>query len=154
MRARPSPFSGDVGRRCDTVDMDLLALVIGLIVGALVGGLAVAVLSSRRTPTAPVAEDPALVEARHQAQVAEVRAGEEAAKSLLREELAVLEVALRLELGDLRLHLGERLLDGGEGLEHTALGLLARLARLLLGAVLLAEAVSYTHLTLPTILLV
>jgi DNA recombination protein RmuC len=36
----------------------------------------------------PVADDPALVEARHQAQLAEVRAGEEAAKSLLREELA------------------------------------------------------------------
>jgi DNA recombination protein RmuC len=36
----------------------------------------------------PVADDPALVEARHQAQLAEVRVGEEAAKSLLREELA------------------------------------------------------------------
>ena len=54
-------------------------------------------------------------------------------------ELAVLQVALRLELGDLRLHLGERLLDGGERLEHAALGLLARLARLLLGAVLLDD---------------
>ena len=51
----------------------------------------------------------------------------------------MLEVALRLELGDLRLHLGERLLDGGESLEHAALGLLARLARLLLGAVLLDQ---------------
>jgi DNA recombination protein RmuC len=68
--------------------MDLLALVIGLLVGALLGGLAVAVWSWRRASSVPVADDPALVEARHQAQLAEVRAGEEAAKSLLREELA------------------------------------------------------------------
>ncbi|MFD4420764.1 DNA recombination protein RmuC [Agromyces sp. NPDC058484] len=68
--------------------MDLLALLIGLLVGALLGGLAVAVRSSRRATSVPTAEDPALVEARHQAQLAEVRAGEEAARSLLREELA------------------------------------------------------------------
>lgn len=68
--------------------MDLLALVIGLLVGALLGGLGVAVWSWRRAASVPVADDPALVEARHQAQLAEVRAGEEAAKSLLREELA------------------------------------------------------------------
>lgn len=68
--------------------MDLLALVIGLLVGALLGGLAVAVLARRRAASAPAAEDPALVEARHQAQLAEVRAAEEHARSLLREELA------------------------------------------------------------------
>lgn len=68
--------------------MDLLALVIGLLVGATLGGLAVAVWSWRRAAGMPVADDPALIEARHQAQLAEVRAGEEAAKSLLREELA------------------------------------------------------------------
>ena len=68
--------------------MDLLALVIGLLVGALLGSLAVAVWSSRRAASVPTAEDPALIEALHQAQLAEVRVGEEAAKSLLREELA------------------------------------------------------------------
>jgi DNA recombination protein RmuC len=68
--------------------MDLLALVIGLLVGALLGGLAVAVLASRRAASVPSPEDPAIIEARHQAQLAEVRAAEESAKSLLREELA------------------------------------------------------------------
>ena len=68
--------------------MDLLALVIGLVVGALLGGLTVAVWASRRSVSTPSSEDPALIEAHHQAQLAEVRAAEESAKSLLREELA------------------------------------------------------------------
>jgi len=72
--------------------MEILLLLIGLVVGALLGGLAALLLAQRRgtavDPDAPVAEDPALVEARHQAALAEVRANEEAAKSLLREELA------------------------------------------------------------------
>jgi len=63
--------------------MDLLALLVGLVIGAVVGGLVVAVWSSRRTTGAP-AEDPALVEARHQAQLAEVRAAEAAAMAELR----------------------------------------------------------------------
>ena len=72
--------------------MDILLLLIGLVVGAVLGGLAALLFAQRRgsaiDPDAPVAEDPALVEARHQAALAEVRANEEAAKSLLREELA------------------------------------------------------------------
>ncbi|HEU4755977.1 MAG TPA: DNA recombination protein RmuC, partial [Agromyces sp.] len=69
--------------------MDLLLLVIGLLVGAALGALATHLLAQRRQATeAAQHEDPALVEARHQAVVAEVRAGEEAAKALLREELA------------------------------------------------------------------
>ena len=67
------------------------------------------------------------------------RSSDSAADFELLRQLAVLQAALRLELGDLRLHLGERLLDGSERLEHAALGLLARLAGLLLGAVLLDE---------------
>lgn len=76
--------------------MDLLALLIGLLVGAILGGLAVAVVSSRRAAKVPPAEDPALVEALHQAQLAEVRAAEEAAKSVLREELAAVQATAEL----------------------------------------------------------
>ncbi|MBM7505366.1 DNA recombination protein RmuC [Agromyces aurantiacus] len=69
--------------------MELLLLVIGLLVGAALGALAAHLLASRRQAAdAAQHEDPALVEARHQAMLAEVRAGEEAAKALLREELA------------------------------------------------------------------
>jgi DNA recombination protein RmuC len=69
--------------------MDLLLLLIGLLVGAALGALATHLLAQRRqVAEAAQHEDPALVEARHQAIIAEVRAGEEAAKALLREELA------------------------------------------------------------------
>ena len=64
--------------------MDLLALLIGLVIGAIVGGLIVAVRSARRPTGDLAAEDPALIEARHQAQLAEVRAAEAAAMSELR----------------------------------------------------------------------
>jgi DNA recombination protein RmuC len=69
--------------------MDLLLLLIGLLVGAALGALATHLLAQRRqVAEAAQHEDPALVEVRHQAIIAEVRAGEEAAKALLREELA------------------------------------------------------------------
>jgi DNA recombination protein RmuC len=69
--------------------MDLLLLLIGLLVGAALGALATHLLAQRRQAAeAAQHEDPALVEVRHQAIIAEVRAGEEAAKALLREELA------------------------------------------------------------------
>ena len=88
----PPRLARDVGGRCHTCGMEILMLLIGLVVGALLGGLAALLFAQRRgsevDPDAPVADDPALVEARHQAALAEVRAGEEAAKSLLREELA------------------------------------------------------------------
>lgn len=76
----------DVGGRCDTAGMDLLALLLGLVIGAVVGGLLAAVWSWRRAAGAPVADDPALIEARHQAQLAEVRAAEAAAMSELRSQ--------------------------------------------------------------------
>ena len=47
-------------------------------------------------------------------------------------QLAVLLAALRLELRDLGLHVGEGLLHGGEGLQHLAVGGLAGLALALL----------------------
>ncbi|MFC9560495.1 DNA recombination protein RmuC [Agromyces sp. NPDC056965] len=72
--------------------MDILALLIGLLVGIALGALVAALVLQRRgaqaAAEAPVAEDPALVEARLQARLAEVRVGEEAAKAVLREELA------------------------------------------------------------------
>ncbi|PWC02961.1 DNA recombination protein RmuC [Agromyces badenianii] len=72
--------------------MDILALVTGLLVGIALGALVAALVLQRRAAQAsveaPVAEDPALVEARMQARLAEVRVGEEAAKAVLREELA------------------------------------------------------------------
>lgn len=69
--------------------MDLLLLLIGLLVGAALGALTTHLLAQRKQAAeAGGHEDPALVEARHQAMIAEVRAGEEAAKALLREELA------------------------------------------------------------------
>ncbi|MFB6611915.1 DNA recombination protein RmuC [Agromyces sp. NPDC056379] len=72
--------------------MDILALLIGLLVGIALGALVAALVLQRRAAQAaaeaPVAEDPALVEARLQARLAEVRVGEEAAKAVLREELA------------------------------------------------------------------
>ena len=72
-------------------DMEILLLVIGLVLGVALGALGAWFVAARRIAGAGdpvVVDDPALVEARHQAQLAEVRAGEEAAKSLLREELA------------------------------------------------------------------
>ena len=79
----------DVGGRCHTDGMELVLLLIGLLVGAALGALATHLLASKRQAAeAALREDPALVEARHQAMIAEVRAGDEAAKALLREELA------------------------------------------------------------------
>lgn len=78
--------------------MDLLALLLGLIVGALLGGLAVAVWAARRPVADPVGEDPALVEARHLAQLAEVRAAEESAKAELRERELEIRASLQAEL--------------------------------------------------------
>ncbi len=91
-------FAGDVGSPCDTDDMDILALLIGLVVGAVLGALAVAVVSSRRAAGAPVVDDPALVEARHQAQLAEVRAAEAAAMSELRAQEQEVRASLQAEL--------------------------------------------------------
>lgn len=67
-----------------------LALVIGIAVGAVLGALAAALLLRRRSPGATDApgEDPALLAARHEAALAEVRAAEFAARAELKEQLA------------------------------------------------------------------
>lgn len=69
----------------------LLTLVLGLIVGALLGALMTVVVLQRRTAASPRGEAAAVVEARHQVALAEVRSRESAVQSLLREELASLQ---------------------------------------------------------------
>ncbi len=69
----------------------LLGLLAGLLIGAGVGGYAVATLLRRRAeavaPSAPV-EDPAVVAARHAAELAELRAAEAAVQAEIRQDLA------------------------------------------------------------------
>lgn len=85
--------------------MDILFLVIGLVVGAVLGALGAVVLRSRAAASggdgpgeaAPV-EDPALVEARHQAQIAEIRAAEAAAQAELRAQEHEVRARLQAEL--------------------------------------------------------
>lgn len=55
--------------------MDLLALIVGLLIGLVVGGLLVTVLRGR-TPASTV--DPAVLEARHATELAEARAADQA----------------------------------------------------------------------------
>jgi len=79
----------------------IIALLLGLLVGVLLGAvIGLLIARSRRAaePAGPVAEDPALIEARHQAALAEVR-NEESAR---RAELAA-------QQGDLRADLAARL---------------------------------------------
>jgi len=66
----------------------LLPLLIGALLGALLG-IAVGLLVARRTR--PTTEDPAIVEARHQALLAEVRAEEASHRARLSSELAGLQ---------------------------------------------------------------
>ncbi|WP_022886712.1 DNA recombination protein RmuC [Glaciibacter superstes] len=66
----------------------LMLLLIGVVVGAVVGVLATVVVLQRRRAESPSAENVAVIEARHQVELAEVRARENAVQSLLREELA------------------------------------------------------------------
>jgi DNA recombination protein RmuC len=83
--------------------MDLLALLIGLLIGVVLGGLAALLLvRSRATSTGA---DPALTEARHQAEMAGVRAAEQQARASLEAELAAVEataVALEKQVGELQ----------------------------------------------------
>ncbi|PDQ34886.1 MAG: DNA recombinase [Candidatus Lumbricidophila eiseniae] len=67
--------------------MDFSSLLVGFLLGVLVGAVAVGLLLTRRF-TATRGEDPALIESRQLAQLAEVRAYEESLRSALREELA------------------------------------------------------------------
>lgn len=66
-----------------------LALIIGLVAGAALGAVAMLLLRRTATGSADAAgEDPALVTARHEATLAEVRASEAEARSELKEQLA------------------------------------------------------------------
>lgn len=68
--------------------MDALFLLIGLICGAAIGALVTAILLARRRASAPALEDPAVLQARHEAALAEVRAEEAGIRSELNAELA------------------------------------------------------------------
>jgi DNA recombination protein RmuC len=82
--------------------MDVVMLVIGLIVGAALGALA-AVFLRGRSQSLPVTEDPAVLEARHAAAIADVRAEEAALRAELAADLAsATAVALRTQIEQLR----------------------------------------------------
>ncbi|MCD1571949.1 DNA recombination protein RmuC [Agromyces mediolanus] len=81
--------------------MEILLLIIGLLVGAALGGLATWVLASRRSagsPDAAPAEDPALVAARHEAQLAALQAEHAAERSRLLADEQRAQAELRAEL--------------------------------------------------------
>lgn len=76
--------------------MDLLALLIGLVIGVVLGAVAaLLVLRSRATMTG---EDPALLEARHQAELVEVRAAEQARLAEVRAAEQARQASLAAEL--------------------------------------------------------
>jgi DNA recombination protein RmuC len=84
--------------------MDVVMLVIGLIVGAALGALA-AVFLRGRSQSLPVTEDPAVLEARHAAAIADVRAKEAALRAELAADLASASAtadALRTQIEQLR----------------------------------------------------
>jgi DNA recombination protein RmuC len=80
------------------MDMDaLLSLILGLLFGGAIGALATAMLLTRRAAAGGRggdALDPALVEARHRAELSELRAAEESARASLSAEIAAMRVAL------------------------------------------------------------
>ncbi|WP_166878079.1 DNA recombination protein RmuC [Salinibacterium sp. ZJ450] len=76
--------------------MDLLALLIGLVIGVLLGGVA-ALLYVRSRPSA-AGEDPALVEARHAAELAQLRSVEQARLAEMRAEEQAVQARLSAEL--------------------------------------------------------
>ncbi|WP_082467406.1 DNA recombination protein RmuC [Leifsonia sp. Leaf264] len=86
--------------------MDILGLIIGLVVGIALGALATAFLLQRRAAAAReaaaqsgvVVEDPAVVEMRHQAQLAELRAAELAVQADIRAAEHEVRSALQSEL--------------------------------------------------------
>ncbi|MFK4728054.1 DNA recombination protein RmuC [Agromyces mediolanus] len=81
--------------------MEILLLIIGLVVGAALGALAMWVLASRRaagSPDAPPVEDPALVAARHEAQLASLQAEHAAEQARLLADEQRAQAELRAEL--------------------------------------------------------
>jgi DNA recombination protein RmuC len=71
--------------------MDILALLLGLLIGAVIGALAAILLRRRRADTG----DPVLVAARHEAEIAQVRASDSAVLADARAELAALEATVQ-----------------------------------------------------------
>lgn len=104
LRDAPAGRTADVGRGCDTEDMDIVMLLIGLVVGAVLGALVTALLRGRRPSgqnigeDSAVVEDPAIVEARHQAALAEQRAADAAAQAQIRADELAVQAKLRAEL--------------------------------------------------------
>ncbi|GGI48621.1 DNA recombination protein RmuC [Agromyces flavus] len=79
--------------------MDLLLLLIGLLVGGVIGALVMHVVASRRPADGgAVAEDPALVEARHERALLELRAAADAERAALLAEQQQGQAMLRAEL--------------------------------------------------------
>ncbi|MEL4317779.1 DNA recombination protein RmuC [Leifsonia sp. YIM 134122] len=86
--------------------MDILGLIIGLVVGIALGALATAFLLQRRAAAAReaaaqsgvIVEDPAVVEMRHQAQLAEVRSAELAVQAEIRSTEHAVQSELRSQL--------------------------------------------------------
>ncbi|MGI9823783.1 DNA recombination protein RmuC [Agromyces sp. Marseille-Q5079] len=82
--------------------MEILLLVIGLVVGIALGALATWFLASKRaaeaTVDAPAVEDPALVEARHQAEISALQAGGAAEQARIRAEEQQAQAQLQAEL--------------------------------------------------------
>ena len=92
---------GDVGGPCDTRRMEILLLVIGLVAGIALGALGTWFLAQRRAATAdggPATEDPALVEARHQAELAAAHAAHAAEQARVLAEEQQVQAQLRAEL--------------------------------------------------------
>lgn len=68
--------------------MDPISLILGIVIGALLGALLAVVVLQRRRSTQPAGEDPAVIEARHQVALAELRAGEAAVRGAVQAELS------------------------------------------------------------------
>ncbi|MGR2751272.1 DNA recombination protein RmuC [Agromyces arachidis] len=78
--------------------MDLLLLLIGLLVGGALGALVMHLVASRRSAEVQPTEDPALVEARHERALLELRAAAEAERAAMLAEQHQVQAALRAEL--------------------------------------------------------
>lgn len=79
--------------------MDLLLLLIGLLVGAALGALATHLLAARRRAAEHAQhEEPALVEARHQRELLELRAAAESERAVALSEQHLVQASLRAEL--------------------------------------------------------
>ncbi|WP_353827198.1 DNA recombination protein RmuC [Agromyces sp. SYSU T0242] len=78
--------------------MDILLLVIGLVVGGALGALVMHVVMQRSRPDEVPSEDPALVEARHERAMLELRASAESERSRMLAEQQGMQATLRAEL--------------------------------------------------------